>query len=603
MSSEFQAGSQHSPTLSSSQAAGAGAIAATIMLAVQLIWRNNWSTNGVVQAFPEFIVAAVSRLTPLSVFGAATENYGSMAKKTLFLSVLIGVIAVGALGGRAARRLSIQFDRGFWGRLLGGIIVAAVLLLITGVIILPIAYLGLFASKSSYTNEILTQLFVTFGIYGLAWALLATPAAVEKPAMSSTDPTTDRRTIVTRGGTAIVGLGAIVALGGSSWRLLSPKQRTTAAPAPASASDAGGTVTATSESLTTQDIVATQRANQGYDTYEEPPTQPAESSFESEEPLKVAELQSDTTPEADPFAIYNQLESEHKLTSVLTETEDFYHVSKNLSDPTVDADGWTLSIKGLVNQPLTLTLDDLNQRATTHKITTLMCISNEINGDLTGTAEWIGVPLADLLNEAGVQAGVFDVKLHAADDYEDSFPIEKGLDPDTLVVVGMNGAPLRDDHGYPARIIVPGIYGMKNVKWVDSIELIDHDFKGYWQTRGWSDSAVPQIWGRIDYPITGKIDPGQQYVDGLATAGDRGISKVEVSLDDGNTWADAQLEPSINPPFTWVRWVYPFTATSGQELVIKMRATDGEGTQMIEDGRSPLPDGATGYPRRRVKVK
>src|SRR5215203_1360141 len=184
MSSELPAGSQHSPTLSSSQAAGAGVIAATIMLAVQLIWRNNWSTNGVVQAFPEFIVAAISRLTPLSIFGAATENYGSMAKKTLFVSVLIGVIAVGALGGRAARRLAIRFDRGFSGRLLGGMIVAAVFLLITGVIILPLAYLGLLASKSSYTNEILTQLFVTFGIYGLAWALLATPASVEKPAMA-----------------------------------------------------------------------------------------------------------------------------------------------------------------------------------------------------------------------------------------------------------------------------------------------------------------------------------------------------------------------------------------------------------------------------------
>jgi len=288
---------------------------------------------------------------------------------------------------------------------------------------------------------------------------------------------------------------------------------------------------------------------------------------------------------------------------VLTDTGKFYHVSKNLSDPRLDADGWTLEIKGMVNQPLSLTLDQLNQRATTHKITTLMCISNELNGDLTGTAEWIGVPLADLLNEAGVQQGVVDIKLHAADDYEDSFPIEKGLDPDTLVVVGMNGEPLRDDHGFPARIIVPGIYGMKNVKWVDSIELIDSDFQGYWQTRGWSDTAIPQIWGRIDSPSVGKIDPGDQYVDGLATAGDRGISRVEVSLDDGGTWADAIIEPSLNPPFTWVRWAFPFTAVSGQDVVIKMRATDGEGNLMIEDGQSPLPDGATGYPRRRVKVR
>src|SRR6478735_10570702 len=154
MSSASPAGSQHSPTLSSSQADIAGAIAATIMLAVQLIWRNNWSTNGVVQAFPEFIVAAISRLTPLSMFGAATENYGSMAKKSLFVAVLLGVIAVGALGGRAARRLSFRFERGFWGRLASGLIVAAAFLLVTGLVILPIAYLGVFAAKSSYTSDI-----------------------------------------------------------------------------------------------------------------------------------------------------------------------------------------------------------------------------------------------------------------------------------------------------------------------------------------------------------------------------------------------------------------------------------------------------------------
>ena len=592
-----------SPTLTSTQAASAGAIAAAIMLAVQLIWRNGWSTNGVVQAFPEFIVAAISRLTPLSVFGAATENYGGMAKKSLFVAVLLGVIAVGALGGRAARLLSLRFEPGFRGRLASGLIVAAAFLLVTGLVILPIAYLGVFAGKSSYTSDILVQLFVTFAIYAVAWALLATPVPQEQSSMSSHDPSTDRRTVIIRGGTAIAGLGAIVALGGSSWRLLNPTTRDTAQTVAAPASAPGGT-TATSETLTTHDIGATQRANQGYDLAEEPPpAEPSESSFEPNEPRQSASLQSDTTPQADPFALYNQLESEGKLTPVLTDTDTFYHVSKNLSDPRVDADGWTLEIKGMVNQPLTLTLDQLNQRATTHKITTLMCISNELNGDLTGTAEWIGVPLADLLNEAGVQPGVVDLKLHAADDYEDSFPIAKGLDPDTLVVVGMNGAPLRDDHGFPARIIVPGIYGMKNVKWVDTIELINSDFQGYWQTRGWSDTAIPQIWGRIDNPTVGKIDPGDQYVDGLATAGDRGISRVEVSLDDGNSWADAMIEPSLNPPLTWVRWAFPFTAVSSQEVVIKMRATDGEGNLMIEDAASPLPDGATGYPRRRVKVR
>jgi DMSO/TMAO reductase YedYZ molybdopterin-dependent catalytic subunit len=287
---------------------------------------------------------------------------------------------------------------------------------------------------------------------------------------------------------------------------------------------------------------------------------------------------------------------------VLTETDDFYHVSKNFSDPRVDAGGWSLAIGGLVNTPLSFTLEQLTQRATTRKITTLGCISNELNGHLIGTAEWIGVPLAELLNEAGVQGGVIDLKLHAADDYEDSIPLERGLDPDTLIVVGMNGEALRDDHGFPARLIVPGIYGMKNVKWLDRIELVDHDFQGYWQTRGWSDPAPYQIWGRIDSP-DGTIAPGPFTAAGLASAGDRDVARVEVSLDDGGTWAEAQIEPSINPPFTWVRWAFPFEAVDGQDFTMKIRVTDGAGTVMDETERAPLPDGATGWPSRGVKVR
>src|SRR4051794_31075950 len=171
MSSASPEGSQHSPTLSSSQADIAGAIAATIMLAVQLIWRNNWSTNGAVQAFPEFIVAAVSRLTPLSVFGAATENYGSLAKKALLVTIVLGIGAVGMWGGKIAGNLAQRIGTSFVGRFVSGLIVAAALLLFTLVVVMPIANLGVFARESSYTNDILTELVITFGIYALVWAV------------------------------------------------------------------------------------------------------------------------------------------------------------------------------------------------------------------------------------------------------------------------------------------------------------------------------------------------------------------------------------------------------------------------------------------------
>jgi DMSO/TMAO reductase YedYZ molybdopterin-dependent catalytic subunit len=354
---------------------------------------------------------------------------------------------------------------------------------------------------------------------------------------------------------------------------------------------------AATEHPSVQDIVATQRAKQGY---AEPTPTPAAQSATSNE---VAELQTDVGTPTDPLAEFNQLEAEGHLTPVLTATDDFYHVSKNLSDPEVDEKKWSLKVTGLVDKELELSYDDLVARATQTKITTLCCISNELNGDLISTAQWQGFSLADLLNEAGVKPEAVDIKLHAADDYEDSFPVARGMDPDTIVVTGMNGEPLRDDHGYPCRLIVPGIFGMKNVKWLDRIELVDENFMGYWQTRGWSDTAENQIWGRIDYPDDGdKLDAGQITAAGVASAGDRGIARVEVTLDDGKTWTDATLEPSINPPFTWVRWSYTFNGTPGK-YTLKIRPTDGTGQVATEVGRPPLPDGATGWPRRKFEVK
>ena len=301
--------------------------------------------------------------------------------------------------------------------------------------------------------------------------------------------------------------------------------------------------------------------------------------------------------------LFTELDADGTLTPKLTSVADFYHVSKNISDPVVDGEGWQLTIDGLVDQPLQVSYETLVERATTHKITTLCCISNELNGDLVGTAEWTGLPLRDLLTEAGVQPEALDLKFRCADDYEDSILVDEAMDPDTLVVVGMNGEPLAPDHGYPARLIVPAIYGMKNGKWIERIELVSEDFQGYWQTRGWSDSARYNIWGRIDTPRgNDQLDPGPAVTAGVASAGDRGIERVEVSLDDGATWADATLEPALNPPFTWVRWLFPFEATSGKHQLV-IRVTDGTGEVATEQRRPPLPDGATGWPRRTIRVR
>ncbi len=310
------------------------------------------------------------------------------------------------------------------------------------------------------------------------------------------------------------------------------------------------------------------------------------------------QAQWDPSPE-EPFA---ELEAEGKLTPVITSVADFYHVSKNISDPVVDGTSWSLTIDGKVAKPMSFSYDDIVARAKTQNITTLACISNELNGDLAGTAEWTGLPLRELLEEAGVDPSTVDIVFRAADGYDDSIPLAQAMHPTTLLVTGMNGEPLRPDHGFPARLIVPPIYGMKNVKWVERIEAVDHDYQGYWQTRGWSDPAPYQIWGRIDTPSSGdEIPAGPAVAAGVASAGDRGIFRVEISLDEGATWADATLEPSINPDFTWVRWVFPFEAT-GPAVNILMRATDGEGNVAPEEQNPPLPDGATGWPQRSARV-
>ena len=571
----------------------AGAVAALAMLAAQLLWRVTANDDGVVQSFPELIATAIARLTPLSVFGEVTETYGSLAKRTLLVAVCLGVVAVGARVGGAAGRASAGAP--LWRRLLVALAASALLLLATLAVILPVANLGFFALESSYTGDILTQLLVTFAIWPVVWTFLTMPAP-ERFTSSGSD-VMPRRVVLRVGAAAVVAIVGTAGVVGSLRRMFRPAQRSQ----PVIVGDGSLPITGTpaSQEAINDSIVATQRARQQAEHAEETPVSAVEDDRE------VAELQSDQvgSPESDdPYAPFDQLEDAGELTPVLTTTDDFYHVSKNFSDPTVSADGWALTIDGLVTTPLTLTHEQLVQRATTKKITTLCCISNELNGDLIGTAEWIGVPLADLLAEAGVGPGVVDLKLYAADDYTESFPLAAGIDPDTLVVVGMNGELLRDDHGFPARLIVPGIYGMKNVKWLNRIELVDEDYQGYWQERGWSDPAPYQIWGRIDSPDD-DVDPGPRQAAGVASAGDRDVSRVEVTLDNGETWADAMLEPALNPPFTWVRWRYPFEAVAGTKIKLKIRVTDGAGTVMTEEYQPPLPDGTTGWPRRIFDVR
>lgn len=553
-----------------------GALAALLTLFLDLFWRATIAPAGVASV-PEWVVAAVARLTPTALFGWATETFGSLAQNTLFAAVLIGIVLIGYWAGQVAGALfqSERFAAGLPGRVLAAGIMAVVLFLFMTAVVLPLAREGFFAAGSPHQTALLGQAALFAAVWALAWTGLsgATDGEVQARAAGTDELHAERvsRRSALRGVAAAALTGGVAVLG---WRL-------------AKAPESGNAV---EQQQAAAEIASRARSAE--------PGEPNSIFAAQESTPAPVEVGGDANPEA----VFEELEAEGKLTPVITSVADFYHVSKNISDPVVEAAGWALTVGGMVSNPLRLTYDDVMARANTTNITTLGCISNQLNGDLAGTAEWSGFPLRELLEESDINPATVDLVFRAADGYDDSIPFAVAMDPTTLVVTGMNGEPLPPDHGFPARIIVPPIYGMKNVKWVESIEAVDVDYKGYWQTRGWSDPAPYQIWGRIDTPASGEqLPPGPALAAGVASAGDRGILRVEISLDEGATWADAELEPSINPPFTWVRWVFPFEATPGVYSML-MRATDGEGTVAPSEYQPPLPDGATGWPERTFRV-
>lgn len=289
----------------------------------------------------------------------------------------------------------------------------------------------------------------------------------------------------------------------------------------------------------------------------------------------------------------------------ITPADAHYEISKNLAPPRVEGAGWRLRIDGLVTTPLSLRADDLAALPSVTRPTTLVCVSNRVGGDLVGTSEWTGVRLRDLLEAAGVHPDAREVVAWAADNYDDSFPLEAAMTEGTLIAYRHGGAELAPEHGFPARLLVPGIYGMKSVKWLRRIELRAEDHLGYWATRGWSDVATVRTLSRIDSDVATDVGDGRWAVGGVAFAGLRGVARVEVSFDGGATWREANLEAAPSP-YAWRRWAWVGTpdavplAADGT-FDVSVRATDGRGVVQTAERARPLPAGATGWHRRRVR--
>ncbi len=300
-------------------------------------------------------------------------------------------------------------------------------------------------------------------------------------------------------------------------------------------------------------------------------------------------------PSSAAAGVLNRLfgQPEPKLTKSITPNEEFY-VTSYRSPPTVRIGDWSLSIGGLVERPITLTYDRLLAKPTISQIVTLECVGNTVAGEFISTAEWEGVSLRVLLEEAGVSPAAYDVVFRAADGYSDGIRLDRAMAGDVMIAHRMNRAPLPLGHGFPARMIVPGHFGMKSVQWLTSIDVVAEDYKGYYAQKGWTDEAIVKTMSRIDLPGHGTTLTGTRHVvEGLAFAGTRGIKQVEISTDGGEHWIPVVLDAPVSPS-AWRFWRYDWAVLNPGRHTLLVRATDGTGRVQSSVEQDPAPDGAAG---------
>lgn len=292
------------------------------------------------------------------------------------------------------------------------------------------------------------------------------------------------------------------------------------------------------------------------------------------------------------------------LPDFITSNADFYRIDTALSVPQLSRDEWRLRIHGMVDREITYSFADLANFELVERPVTLTCVSNPVGGNLISNAMWTGYRVRDLLARAGIQPDADMVLSTSSDGFTAGTPVEALTDQrESLLAIGMNGVPLPVEHGYPARLVVPGLYGFVSAtKWVVDLEITRFDrAEAYWTKLGWSAKAPIKTESRIDVPRSGaRLDAGRVTVGGVAWAQHRGIKAVEVRIDDG-PWQTAQLGAAYSND-TWRLWTFDWQATPGSH-VITARATDNSGAVQKEEQAPPVPDGATGWPSVSVVVK
>ncbi len=321
-------------------------------------------------------------------------------------------------------------------------------------------------------------------------------------------------------------------------------------------------------------------------------SQPSSVQVEILDPGSVADSTLADTPSMEELAA--RIDPAPGTRLEITPNEDFYRIDINTRKPQLVPETWRLVLSGLVDRPLSLTLDEVRAMPTISYHHTLSCISNRIGGDLISTTRWTGVRVQDVLSMAGMKPTAEELFIEAADGFYESVAMSDLMDDRTMFAYEMNGAPLPHDNGYPLRIIIPHRYGMKQPKWIVNMEVLDREGRGYWVERGWSPEAFIRTTSVIDTVASDAADEemGTVPVGGIAFAGANGISKVELQVDDGQ-WMEAELRAPPLSHLSWVQWRYDWPRETGRHE-FRVRAFDGLGKLQVLESNPVRPDGATG---------
>ncbi len=526
--------------------------------------------------------AALSGMVGAALALASGELVASLTNKTTSLVLAVGEFIVDVTPGDIVRT-SIET--------LGN---SQKIVLLSGITVISILFGGFLGLLSRKHSDLSYLLFILFGIFG-GWTLNRDPLTSTTAALSLSATAT------------LIGLSAFVFLNNIldqpiNTSLEDPKNRYADRRQFLSwatgISVAAGAMTGTGRFLLKDDTIQNIRENIVLPDIEE----------------KTGLLKSDTTTPASPtpatttlpdgkdFFTFSEMNEIEGISPYITSNKDFYRIDTALRVPTIEPADWSLTLNGLVENPYELSYAEILEMDLVKKDVTLTCVSNEIGGPLVGNAVWSGVPLSEIISKSKPLPEAQQVMCHSVDGFTAGFPIENIFDGRTaLLAVGMNGRPLPVIHGFPARLVVAGLYGyVSAVKWIKRIEICTWDGNdGYWIPRGWSKKAPIKISSRIDVPRERRINSGINAVAGVAWAPLSGVKTVEVSFDSG-PWQECNLGVSLSGE-SWSQWAYKWDAKPGK-YEIKVRAIDNNGVIQSSNLASPAPNGAEGYDQISVRV-